>query len=307
MINEAVISRFRARPGDLNALNGAVREIERTINDWRQTALMDLNREIAITEPSTRSIYPTVAEKSKQCLAQLRAQVAEVEREITQLTAERDRLQQRRDVATQLLAVAGTTCVSEARCPIHWNFEMDVVSRIRTRVSAIQKAMATAVAGVAEIREAIADLRNERQRIEAAPVPASEAIALLEQMLKRWEAGGRNRYIGLEPIIQAATSGQVPQIEIHQSATIGHILGLLVPMLRPQLEAALKAAVEGHCQAVPPGLPAAERQQRLAELDQELLRLETLEEEAIEAAATAGLRVDRRPDGAVEAVLGIGR
>lgn len=184
---------------------------------------------------------------------------------------------------------------------------MDVVSRIRTRVSAIQKAMATAVAGVAEIREAIADLRNERQRIEAAPVPASEAIALLEQMLNRWEAGGRNRYIGLEPIIQAATSGQVPQIEIHQSATIGHILGLLVPMLRPQLEAALKAAVEGHCQAVPPGLPAAERQQRLAELDQELLRLETLEEEAIEAAATGGLRVDRRPDAAVEAVLGIGR
>ena len=102
MIDEAVISRFRVRLGDLNALNGAVREIERTINDWRQAALMDLNREIAIIEPSTRSIYPTVAEKSQQRLAQLRAQVAEVEREITQLTAERDRLQQRRDVATEL-------------------------------------------------------------------------------------------------------------------------------------------------------------------------------------------------------------
>ena len=184
---------------------------------------------------------------------------------------------------------------------------MDVVSRIKAKVAGIQKAMATAVAGVEEIRQAIADLRAERQKIASAPVPASEATALLDQMLDRWEAGGRNRYIGVEPIIQAATSGQVPQIEIHQSATIGHVLGLLVPMLRPQLEAALTAAVEGHYQTVPPGLPSAERARRLAELDQELLRLEVIEEQAIEAAATGGLHVDRRPDAAVEAVLGIGQ
>lgn len=45
---------------------------------------------------------PTVAEKAKQRLAQLRVQVAEVQREIDQLTAERDRLQQRRDHANEL-------------------------------------------------------------------------------------------------------------------------------------------------------------------------------------------------------------
>lgn len=184
---------------------------------------------------------------------------------------------------------------------------MDLVARVRSKVSAIQKAMAGASAGIEEIRGAIADLRNARQQIASAPVPASEASAVLGQMLDRWEAGGRNRYIGIESIVHAATSGQVPQIEIHQSATIGHILGLLVPLLRPQLEAALTAAVEGHYQTVPPGLSAAERARRLAELDQELLRLEALEEQAIEAAATGGLHVDRRPDAAVEAVLGIGR
>jgi hypothetical protein len=182
---------------------------------------------------------------------------------------------------------------------------MDLVGRIKTKVSAIQKAMATAVAGVEEIRQAIADLRNERQKIASAPVPAAEATVLFMQMLDRWEAGGRNRFIGIEPIVQAATSGQVPQIEIHQSATVGHVLGLLVPLLRPQLEAALTAAVEGHYQTVPPGLPAAERTLRLAEIDQELLRLECLEEEAIEAAATGGLHVDRRPDASPAAVLGV--
>ena len=119
------------------------------------------------------------------------------------------------------------------------------------------------------------------------------------------EAGGRNRYIGLDPIIRAATAGQLPQIEIHQSATIGHILGLLVPLLRPQLEAALQSAAEAHYQAVPPGLPTAERKLRLAEIDQELIRLECLEEEAIASAEAAGLMIDRRPDASVEAVLGI--
>ena len=63
---------------------------------------MDLNREIAVVEPTTRSIYPTVAEKSKQRLAELRQQVAEVEAELSRLTAQRDRLQQRRDAANEL-------------------------------------------------------------------------------------------------------------------------------------------------------------------------------------------------------------
>ena len=171
---------------------------------------------------------------------------------------------------------------------------MDLVARMKTKVAGIQKAMATAVAGVEEIRQAIADLRNERQKIASAPVPASEATALLRQMLDRWEAGGRNRYIGLEPIIHAATSGQPPQIEIHQSATMGHILGLLVPLLRAPLEAALTAAVEQHCQAVPPGLPAAERVARLREIDAELGKLEAAEEEAIAAAEDGGLQIPQK-------------
>lgn len=102
MIEEHALVRFRALVADLHSANGAVREVEMRLNDWRATALMDLRREISIVERSTGSIYPTVAEKSKRRLAQLHVQVAEVEREIAQLTAERDRLQQRRDVATQL-------------------------------------------------------------------------------------------------------------------------------------------------------------------------------------------------------------
>jgi chromosome segregation ATPase len=102
VVDDAVIGRFRAVVANRDALTGAVAQVERAINDWRQTALLELTREIAIVEPSTRSIYQTVAEKSKHRLAQLRAQVAEVEREIAQLTAQRDRLQQRRDHANEL-------------------------------------------------------------------------------------------------------------------------------------------------------------------------------------------------------------
>jgi chromosome segregation ATPase len=101
-VDDAAIMRFRAVVANRDALTGAVAQVERTLNDWRQTAMADLRREIAIVERSAGSIYVTVAEKSKQRLAQLRSQVVEVEREIDQLTVERDRLQERRAAATQL-------------------------------------------------------------------------------------------------------------------------------------------------------------------------------------------------------------
>jgi hypothetical protein len=181
---------------------------------------------------------------------------------------------------------------------------MDVVARIKGKVSAIQRAMATAAAGVEEIRRAIADLRAERERVASAPVPISAASAALGQMLDRWEAAGQNRYIGIDPIIRAATAGDVPQIEIHQSATRTHSRAS-----GPAVKAAVGSRAEirgrGALPDVPPGLPADERQLRMAEIDQELLRLESLEEEAIQAAEAGGLQIPRRPDAAVEAVLGL--
>lgn len=102
MVDEAVISRFRSRVADLRALEGALAQIEREANDWRGTALLDLNREIAIVEPTTKSVYLTVVEKAKARLAQLRARVAEVDAELARLAAERDRLAQRRDAANLL-------------------------------------------------------------------------------------------------------------------------------------------------------------------------------------------------------------
>lgn len=83
------------------------------------------------------------------------------------------------------------------------------------------------------------------------------------------------------------------------------VLELLAPLLGPQLRAALIAELEARYAGSPPGLAADERQRRLAELDSEIARLETLEERAIQAASEGGMEVARRPDASPAALLGI--
>ncbi len=181
---------------------------------------------------------------------------------------------------------------------------MDLVNKVKARVAAIQKAMAGANSSIAEIRETIATLQREREAIRAAPVPISEAIPLIDNLLAYWSHAGRSD--GIEAIAAAVMVGQAPHIELHSPrATLADTLTLLAPLLHRQLREAMISDLEARYAESPPGLSSAERQRRLAELDSEIARLEALEEEAIQAAATGGLEVTRRADASPAALLGI--
>ena len=181
---------------------------------------------------------------------------------------------------------------------------MDLVARIKSRVAGDQRAMSSASGEIAEIRQAIEGLRGERERIRVAPVPRSEATEQIDAMLARWSHAGNSERI--ERITSAAMQGQAPSIELHSPrATLADVLELLAPLLGPQLRAALIAELEARYAGSPPGLAADERQRRLAELDSEIARLETLEERAIQAASEGGMEVARRPDASPAALLGI--
>ena len=99
-MNEAALVRFRAIVTDLRSVTGAVREIERQIAD-RQPALFALNQEAAAIA-ARRYGTPEGQKAQRSRLEQLRAEVAEVQREINHLKSERERLEPRRDAATRL-------------------------------------------------------------------------------------------------------------------------------------------------------------------------------------------------------------
>lgn len=181
---------------------------------------------------------------------------------------------------------------------------MDLVGKVKARVAAIAKAMSSATSSIAEIREMIAALKAEREAIRAAPVPLSEAGALIDTMLDRWAHA--SQFGGAERITAAAMCGQAPNIELHSPrSTLADTLALLSPLLHRHLREALISELEARYAESPPGLPAGERQRRLAELDSEIVRLEVLEEEAISVAAAGGLDVARRPDASPAALLGL--
>lgn len=164
--------------------------------------------------------------------------------------------------------------------------------------------MAGANSSIVEIRETIATLQREREAIRAAPVPLGEAIPLVENLLAYWSHAGRSD--GIERIAAAAMQGQKPHVEIlSPRATMADTLALLVPLLHAQLREAMISDLEARYAETPAGLPADERQRRLAELDGEITRLEALEEQAIQAAAAGGLEVVRRADASPAALLGL--
>ena len=140
-------------------------------------------------------------------------------------------------------------------------------------------------------RAAITQLKAERDAIAAAPLPLAEALANAESAI-RYGAGCTES----EWFIDDAVSGRKGA-----AVTPKIIDGLLT-------EAAIAGAgalIERRLQETPPGLPAAERAARVAELDARIRKLEHDEEAAIRDLEQAGFAVERRPDADPAAVLGL--
>src|SRR5512134_1662063 len=91
---------------------------------------------------------------------------------------------------------------------------MDLITRVKGKVAAIQKAMASTNQSISEIRETIASLKSEREAVRAAPVPLAEALPHIDTLLDRWAHAGHTAG-DVERIALAAMSGQTPNVELH--------------------------------------------------------------------------------------------
>lgn len=177
------------------------------------------------------------------------------------------------------------------------------LSSRKDALAAAANAVKSAAAEIDGIRGEIAALKAHRVEVERAPIPEDEAIAGIDRLLDQWE--GNQSWYGPDEIIGAIARDRTPIMEMCGSTTLRAVTELLTPLLRPQLRAALAELLRQYYGANPPGLPAAERQQRLAGIDQQLLEMETQEVELVRFAANAGFAIEYRPDTAPAAILGL--
>ena len=106
---------------------------------------------------------------------------------------------------------------------------VDVVSRVRNKLSAVQRAFSAATESIADIRREIDAVRAERERIATAPRPVAEVVTQFDAMLDTWACAGQAGGIGvsIDGIIARAMAGHPPSIELHQRCTLGHVTSLL--------------------------------------------------------------------------------
>lgn len=182
---------------------------------------------------------------------------------------------------------------------------MDLDKRVKDQLAAVQKALATARTGVAEIRRMIADLQQEREKTRVAPVPITEAIAAIDQMLQRWRLTSQEHVPDLSALVGVAAHGAPPQLLDPYAVSPGAVLRLTMLLLGDQVRERLLAELDAFYATTAPGLPHDARAARLREIDRELAGLEQAEEVAIAAAEEGGLMIDRRPDVSPAVVLGL--
>lgn len=158
------------------------------------------------------------------------------------------------------------------------------------------------------IRRKIGEMKARHREVERAPLPVEE----IRERVRGWIAARAEKY----------RPGELRGFTHPVSGRVGGILGpeflrdwradsasqfeaMLCSLLPERVEAVLLARIVEEVGDREPGLPSAERAQRLAEIDRELFRLETEEEQFIEQFEAEGQDVVRREDANPAAVLGL--
>jgi len=156
---------------------------------------------------------------------------------------------------------------------------------------------------VLRVRRDIVTAQSELARVRAAPPTADEARAAIVAEVERLAVRGT-------PQLSLA-NGKVtlwfPDQQQHAApgsalaAPAGSASALLCWLFRDQIVELCTARLE----EVAGGITAADRAQRIAELEQQLSQFEHDEEQLIELALAAGVEVHRRPHASPYALLGI--
>lgn len=160
-----------------------------------------------------------------------------------------------------------------------------------------------------DVRETIATLRTERDRVARAPRPASEILSLLDDHLDRLATDG----------IDALRLGRLTRRDEPVSLVLPHhidkttasvdaspatraLLGIIIATNRQAFREIVKGQVEDLTRDRP-GMSDDELSAKLAALDAEILSAELSEEAAIRSLEVSGVNILRRSDADVRAVL----
>lgn len=161
---------------------------------------------------------------------------------------------------------------------------------------------------VADLRQQITERQDERARLRSLPRDRATVEAVVKKTVAHWDAEGRAHVDRQLSTIAAGNAhallvshglvapgtGAVPQpFALNLGPMFVAILGV------DAVEAALLRFVD----ETPAGIPARERDARLAEIAEELDRLERDEETTIARAAREGEYIARRPDARPEIIL----
>jgi hypothetical protein len=150
---------------------------------------------------------------------------------------------------------------------------------------------------IAKVRSEIFALSQQLAKVRAAPLPTADQIKLAEEYVARRGAVTGPR-IGV-------VRDQL-QLQWHDDviASRQDLIGTLCWLAPASVLSALKREIEAAGAPVN-AMPAAERINRISELEAQLLALERREEVLISCAAVDGTEVLRRPDANPMAVLGV--
>ena len=155
---------------------------------------------------------------------------------------------------------------------------------------------------VTRVRREIAKLEKERERVRNAPVPAEDRKARVRALVTSKE---------VPPHVSGQTGGAV-EIDLMPPAGLGMkgpissagVEGLLTWLFGEQIIAKLEAQIDAETDA-DAAISAPDKAGMDKELAGKILKLERDEESLIEQSESEGREIPRRPDAAVEAILGI--
>lgn len=163
---------------------------------------------------------------------------------------------------------------------------------------------------VAALRSRVAELKAERKRVLTAPWSRREAFAKIGATLDRYESAAgvsaapflsRTAEFRLVPDVSLGVDG-INIVELRD--VVRRLEGQVVRFARPQLEAALEEGADAEAAKRGGwGLSEADRQARLSAIDDEIFAVECAEAAALEDLEARGIRIERRSDIDVYALL----
>lgn len=156
------------------------------------------------------------------------------------------------------------------------------------------------------LRKRIAALQAERAELESQTRSRAEVVTTLEGLIAQWSAMGAATIA--RELERLALGQPAEPLTMRKAVPVGAAPGVAPvsvnfgPLMVALLGAdAVKSALMGFVQAIPEGVPTAQRLARLAEIGEELDRLESEEESMVVA---SGGTIERRANARPEIILG---